>query len=83
MTQAYLQGAESILQKVYIKGKPDFQLDQDELLEVLRPLCGLTGSGDYWHSTFLHHINKDLEIIMTACDLSLTSREYKIVCKEW
>lgn len=71
MTQAYLQGAEKILRKVYIKGKPEFQLDADELLEILRPLYGLADSGDFWQYTFRRHMKKNLCMTTTACDLSL------------
>lgn len=70
MTQAYLQGAERILRKVYIKGKPEFQLEDYELLEVLRPLYGLADAGDYWHAKFLRHLKKDLGMTTTASDLS-------------
>lgn len=68
---AYIQGAEQILRKVYVKGKPEFQLKANQLLEILRPLYGLSDSGDYWHATFLKHLKNDLEMYSTACDLSL------------
>lgn len=38
MTLAYIQGADKILRKVYLRGKPEFQLASNELLEILRPL---------------------------------------------
>lgn len=71
MTLAYIQGAERILRKVYLKGKPEFQLAPNQLLEILRPLYGLADSGDYWHATFLRHLKQDLEMRPSACDLSL------------
>lgn len=71
MTLAYIQGADKILRKIYIKGKPEFQLAPNQLLEILRPLYGLADSGDYWHATFLKHLKKDLGMHSTACDLSL------------
>lgn len=74
MTQAYLQGAERILRKVYIRGKPEFQLEYDELLEILRPLYGLADAGDYWHATFLRHLKGDLQMTTTATDLSFHFR---------
>lgn len=68
---AYIQGAKRVLRKVYVKGKPEFQLVPDQLLETLTPLYGLSDSVDYWHTTFLRHLKKDLEMCSTACDLSL------------
>lgn len=53
-----------------MRGKPEFQLEDDELLGILRPLYGLADSGDYWHATFLKHLKKDLEMTTTASDLS-------------
>lgn len=69
MTQSYLQWAERLLRKVYIRGKLEFQLEGDELLKILRPLYGLADAGDYWHATFLRHLQKDLEMTATANDL--------------
>lgn len=59
------------MQKIYIRGKPEFQLDVHELLEVLRPLYGLADVGDYWHTTFLRHLKKDLGMTTTVSDLFL------------
>lgn len=70
MTQTYLQEAEKILRKSYIRRMPEFQLQYDELLEILRPLYGLSDSEFYWKSTFLHHIQKGLKMTTTARDLS-------------
>lgn len=71
MTLAYIQGASKIMQQVYLKWKPGFQLTDDQLLEILRPLYGLADSGDYWHGTFLKHLKSDLNMQSTACDPSL------------
>lgn len=45
MTLAYIQGVKKILRKVYVKGKPELQLTEYQLLEALRPLYGLANSG--------------------------------------
>lgn len=71
LMKTYLQSAERILRKVYIRGKPELQLYSDEILDILRPLYCLADSGGYRHSTLLHHIKQDLEITATASDLSL------------
>lgn len=66
MTIAYMQGAEKILRKAYLKEKPEFQLKDDQLLEILRPLYGLADSGDYWHATFLKHLKSDTNMQSTS-----------------
>lgn len=76
MTLAYIAGAYQILRKVYIKGKPEFQLTANKLLEVLRPLYGLADSGDYWHATFLRHLKDDMGMQSTACDSSLFFKRF-------
>ena len=53
-------GGEKILGKMYVRGQPEFHLESNELLEILRPLYGLADSGDYWHVTFLRHLKEDL-----------------------
>lgn len=77
MTVACIQGADEILRKIYVKGKPEFQLAPNQLLEILRPLYGLADSGDCWHETFLRHLKKGLGMNSTACDLSLFFKHIK------
>lgn len=48
--QAYLQSGSKLQRAVYIK--PDIiELDQNELIQILKPLYGLSESGDYWCET--------------------------------
>lgn len=54
-----------------MKGKPELQLPENQLLEILRPLYGLADSEDYWHDMFLGNIKGDLKMQSKACDLSL------------
>jgi Reverse transcriptase (RNA-dependent DNA polymerase) len=49
--QAYLQSASPLLRDIYVQPNlglaATLQLDQNQLLKVLKPLYGLTESGDY------------------------------------
>jgi len=50
------------------------ELSADELVQVIRPLYGLSESGDYWHETLTrHHIN-DLKMTQATGDFSLFFR---------
>lgn len=53
MSQAYLQGAERSLRKVYITWNSEFQLENNKLLELLRPLYWFADAGDYRLATYL------------------------------
>lgn len=41
MTLAYIHGSQRKLREVYLKAKPEFQLTDDHLLEIVRSLYGL------------------------------------------
>lgn len=70
VTQAYLQSASQLRRKIFIK--PDIlNMDSDELLQLMKPIYGLTDSGDYWHETFRNHQERDLEMNKTIGDSSL------------
>lgn len=71
VTQAYLQSAERLSRKVYLRAPYEFNLTSDELLKLLKPLYGLSGSGDYWHHTFKGHLRRDLSMTQATGDLSL------------
>lgn len=58
MTKAYIQGAERIIRNVYIRGKQQFQIEDHELLEILRPLYELGDVGDYRHDNFLRQLKR-------------------------
>lgn len=49
-----------IIRNVYVKGKPEFQLSANQLLQVLRLLYGLTDSVDYFPTTLLNNLKKDI-----------------------
>ena len=71
VSQAYLQSAEKLMRDVYVRPTKEFNLGADQLLKLLKPLYGLSDSGDYWHVTFANHLQHDLGMISTAGDLSL------------
>ena len=47
VNQTYLKSASNLKRQVYTRPE-SIELGPDELLQVLRPLYGLTDSGDYW-----------------------------------
>lgn len=66
VSQAYLQSAEDPLRDVYDRVPDEFKFQFRQLLKILKPLCGPTDSGDYWHNTFSnHHANHRRHVIFT------------------
>ena len=65
VTQAYLQSAEELSRDVYVEPSPEFNLDSNQLLKLLKPLYGLADSGDYWGRTLKNNLEK--EVGMKAC----------------
>jgi hypothetical protein len=48
VTQAYLQSAGILALDVYVdKPAPELELNADQALKLLRPLCGLADSGEF------------------------------------
>lgn len=72
MSQAYLQGAERTLRKVYITWNSEFQLENNKLLELLRPLYWFADAGDYRLTTYLLYpqemIDTHMDDIISAGD---------------
>jgi hypothetical protein len=51
--------------------KPDIlQLGPDELLQVIKPLYGLSDSGDYWGKTLNYHHKSELQMSQITGDFS-------------
>lgn len=62
--QAYLQSEDPLGRSVYIRDPlAEFNLSQNEWLQLLKPLYGLCDSGDLWNGTLDNH---------HRCDLSMT-----------
>jgi len=74
ISQAYLQSSELLQRKVYLKPSKEFKLSEDKLLELRKPLYGLSDSGDYWNYTMSKHLEKDLNMTPTVGDMSLFSK---------
>ena len=70
--QAHLQSAEPLMREIYInKLVPEFELNPDHCLQLLKPLYGLCDSGDLWHDTLDKHHREDLEMKPMRSDLAL------------
>lgn len=70
ISQAYLQSARKLIRDIYIRPSKEFKLNYNQLLKLLKPLYGLSESGDYWHETFFKHVHEDFAMTPTAGDLS-------------
>ena len=69
---AYLQSAEPLTRRVFIKNPaPEFELEPHQCFELLRPLYGLSDAGDLWHKTLHSHLTEDLQLTPTKADPSL------------
>lgn len=61
MTQASLQSASVVRRKMFIK--PDIlDLHPNELLQLMKPVYGLSDSGDHWDETLCDHNFSDLKM---------------------
>jgi Reverse transcriptase (RNA-dependent DNA polymerase) len=66
----YLQSASKLQRKIFVR--PDIlQLDPDQLLQVMKPLYGLSDAGDYWGQTLTDHHTKELRMEQATGDFSL------------
>lgn len=71
VTQAYLQSKESLQRNIFVKPPKEFGLQTNELLKLLKPLYGLSESGDYWGRTFRNHMTKELGMKNCITDTAL------------
>ena len=68
--QSYTQSKSALLRKIYIRPK-EMQLTQQELVQVLLPIYGLTESGEYWSETLNTHLQQHCQFQQTTTDMSL------------
>lgn len=47
VSQVYLQYARQLIRNIYVRPTREFRLNSDQLLRLLKPLYGLSESGDY------------------------------------
>lgn len=68
--QAFLQSAFKLIYKIYLKPsnevKKYIEIISRHPLKLLRPLYGLSDSGDYWDFTLSDRIRNDLGMTATA-----------------
>ncbi len=63
VTQAYLASSSLLQRDVYIRNPaPDFELHQDQILKLVRPLYGLSESGDLWNGTLIQDLQEGLKM---------------------
>lgn len=69
---AYIQSDSDISRDIFIKKVvPEFELQPNECLKLLKPLYGLCESGDLWHQTFSDHHQKELGMKPMRSDQAL------------
>lgn len=69
VTQAYIQG-ENVSRTVYVRPTTDFELPENRLLKLLKPLYGLSESGDAWLQRYNGYLTKNLNLEKTDGDMS-------------
>jgi Reverse transcriptase (RNA-dependent DNA polymerase) len=60
VTKTYLQSAFKLMRDVHVTPTDEFELRPDQVLKLLKPLYGLSDSGDYWGATIRRHFDEDL-----------------------
>ena len=69
MKLAYLQAYEPLQHKAYISySAVEFDLKEYMALELIKPLYGLSNSGDIWRKTFGTHNREDFKLITIKID---------------
>lgn len=71
--QAYLQSASELRRNVFVRPK-EMDLLPGELLQIIRPLHGLSDSGDYWCETFSKFHIHNLRMQQSTGDFALFFR---------
>lgn len=73
--QAYLQSDEKLSRPIFIKNVvPEFEISSDEALHLVKPLYGLSESGDLWFETLDKHHKKELGMKPLRSDPALYTK---------
>lgn len=76
--QAYLQSMKKLNREIFIyEAVPDFELEPEECLQLLKPLYGLCDSGDLWYATMDEHLRRDIGMIQSKLDPALYTLRVK------
>lgn len=69
VSQAYLQSASKLTRDVFVQHRQGFKIEPNEILSLLKPLNGLTDSGDYWDMKMNNRLKEDLQMKPLIGDL--------------
>ena len=79
INQAYLQSRDKLARTLYLDPRPEdrhlFDLTDDEVLLLVRPLYGVCDAGDYWFVTLQRHVRDDLLMTPLSSDPALYMRK--------
>ena len=85
VTQAYLQSKDPFTKELYLLPKPCdriyFNVNEDQVLRLLKPLYGTCDAGDYWNKTISEHTTEDLKMIPTKGCSALRSQIFNSVMR--
>lgn len=70
ISHTYLQSANKVMTELYAKPRAGSNLKCNEPLKLLKPLYGLSDSGDYWHVTAKTLLMNCLKIHPPSDDLA-------------
>ena len=73
--QAYLQNEHELTRDIYLLPKACdrkcFDLGENEILKLKKPIYGVPDAGDYWNVTIHDHLKKDLKLVPLVGDPAL------------
>lgn len=69
--KSYIQSLEKLERRSLINPTKEFNLKKRELFELLKPLNGLSESGDYWGRSFKYHLKKESRMESIIFDTAL------------